>query len=481
MISFGEWAPDRANTSDPTVLAKCINAQPKVGGYGPTASLFVAPTATALPAAPRGGASGVDASGVYQAFIGTQSTIELLTSTFTYTTPGTGFNLGAGDNWSMSSYGKFMLATNRTDGVQAYDMDAGGVFAAVTDAPDARILFPAFGAVFAGDCNGVNTLLLNSAIQDHTNWTTGAAGYQRFQEGEEIVGGCEVARGVALLFQRNAIRVLVFDSQNFYNQEILAKEQGAVNPDCIVPVKGGAYIIDTDGFYFVTPGGVTPIGAGRVDEEFISRLAANGFNSVQGAYDPSRHRVLWRYQRSDVASETVFEDIIAYDTRYDRFYEIEETTTFILNMSTPGIVLDAMDGYGPLDQMVQIPLDSRHWFGGEPRLGGVDENLKFGFFDGPNLAATFETTTTENATRVHISKEKPVSDATDITIEIGQSDELSDPLTWTSGRTKQRGGLVPIRADGKNLRHRMTIAAADPTFTMARGISDVVGNGGGPK
>ncbi len=479
MTPFGYWRPDQADTSDPTILQSAINVRPKPGGYGPVPSLLVASGAEALAATPRGGFSGVTSTGIYQAFVGTATTIEKLAADFTWDTVGTPYTIAAGDNWSFTGLGKYVIATNRADGMQQYDLDLGGSFALITGAPIARITFVAFGCLFAGDCDGNNRVLKNTDYYQTTDWTGGVKQRTEFQEGGEILGGGQIDDGHALVFQRQAVRLLTFIGGSvLYRQDSLALEQGAVNPDCIVFVGRYAYYIDTDGFYRASGAGVEPIGQNKVDETFLARLAAAGLDSVQGAYDAARSRIVWRYQRSDVGSTTVFEDGIALDLHSMEFTELEETTTLIIAMATPGYSLDAMGtSFGSMDSITTIPLDSRYWFGGEPRLGALNSDFKFGFYDGPSLAATIETSTLANDNSALVTRMRVKSDADAGTVQLGYSDDLEDSLTFISAVSKTRG-TYPVRARGFNFRVRYNIPAAD-AWTFANGVSDITQASGG--
>jgi hypothetical protein len=78
----------------------------------------------------------------------------------------------------MIGYGNFLLATNTTDGMQQYNVEAGGSASLVANSYSPRFLFTAFDCVFGGNCiDGTgdrdNRLLRNSAINDYTIWTAG--------------------------------------------------------------------------------------------------------------------------------------------------------------------------------------------------------------------------------------------------------------------------------------------------------------------
>src|SRR5690606_29199001 len=110
--------------------------------------------AEALPAQPRGIFSFVTASGSYRVIAGTESSLYLMSNSGTWTEIGSGYSLPSGHDWSATQYNGFAVFTNTADGQVAYDLDAGGTFSAVTDAPKARYVFNLFGTLAALDCDG---------------------------------------------------------------------------------------------------------------------------------------------------------------------------------------------------------------------------------------------------------------------------------------------------------------------------------------
>jgi hypothetical protein len=482
---WGPYRPDAAETNtsvSPNITNATAFKDPEAGlSYGPLKGLSVPATADALPEAPRGGVSVVDRAGVYSSFIGTGSELYKLAVDFGLVSIGSGYAVPSGDNWSMAPFGNLLLATNRFDGVQEYDVEAGGTATPLAGAPVARILFPCFDCMFYGDCDGDNRLLINSAINDHANISSGGAGYQVMPDGEEIVGGRELTRGFGVLFQRNAVRSLnrVGDGR-IYTMDVLGAGVGAVNPDCIASINGAAFFIDTDGPQMVTQEGIRAIGEGKVARTFIESLAANGLTNVQAAIDPKYARVRWRYKRFDVDSDTVFQHALDYYWRLDEFVAVEDESSYILTLGTPGYDMDSIDAlYPSMDDPTMPDMDSRFWFGGEPTLGGLNADFQFGTYEGMNLAAILESGTITLANSLMLRSLKPVTDSPNSTIAIAARDALNATRAYSADEYGiQRSGVVRIRARGKNLSARQTVPAAE-IWTFARGIDDIVGQAGG--
>ncbi len=483
MIPLGPFRPDEVDTNQ-GFLENLSNASLKPDGtgvaYGPLASLLITSTATALPSTPLGTLTAVTAAGVYKNFVMTSTNIYLYNASDVPGSIGSGYNVPTGDKWSATQFGKYAIFTNTFDGMLKYDIELGGAVTAISGAPKARVVRVIFDTLFACDCDGDNKVMRNSDF-DYSNWTTGVSGYQPDPDGEAIVGVEEIVDGTAVVLQRNAIRTITRTADaSLYTQRVAAKNQGAVNPWCIVPVDGAVYFVDTNGFKRFGPGGIEPIGTNKVNQWFLNRLGAGGLNSIEGAYDQEREVVRWRY--TDGSSDTVFTDSIDFDIRLQEFIPVSEATEAIFTTATPGYTMEDLDVFGDMDSAAlnAHSLDDRFWFGGAPQLGGIDENGKLGYFAGPALAASFETSTQAMPVSGLVTSIKPLTDAANVTVQVGGSLKLSDAITYGTAASTQASGRAPVRTRGKNIRVKAAIAAAE-TWTYIRGFDDIVVRPGGQR
>ena len=212
MLPSGFYRPDLAESNFGLWL-KIRNAglfRDEVGvAYGPHPGLEVLSSAVALPSAPRGAISVVTRDGIYQNYAGTADKLFKVASDGSWTEIGSGYAVPGGDSWSMAQFGDYVYFTNRTDGVLRYSIEAGGTVDAVSGAPKARVIFLLFNTLAALDCDGNNRLMKTSKINDPTVWSGDAScTYQEFPEGEELIGGGELGQTLAVVLQRNAVRVL---------------------------------------------------------------------------------------------------------------------------------------------------------------------------------------------------------------------------------------------------------------------------------
>ena len=484
MIPIGLWHPDKAD-SNPNVCRQALNVLLIADGNGvahaPHPGLAVAPGAAALPADPKGGTSIVNSTGSYSCVVGTATALYRLQADYTWTTLATGYAVPDGDRWSFTRHGAYLIATNVTNGMLEHDVDAATAPVAVTGAPKARFIFNWLDSIFALDCDGDNRLMRYSAQALRTEWRTKGAGSQSFYEGEELICGTALSRDLAIIWQRNQITLLtrLNDGARFASTP-LYKERGCVNAAAMCSVDGRAFFLDTDGFYMIGPdGGLNNIGQDKVSRTFLARLSSEGMNTVEAAVDKVNNRIVWRYRRQDVVSATIFDDAIAFNYLLGEWSEIEEQTTAIFSMASPAYTLDAMASFGPLDS-ITIPLDSRFWAGGEPRLAALDEARKFAFFDGANLASVSETGTTVFPQSMLVTSLTKDSDSLSGRVKVGARQHLAAAITWKDGVLMQPSGRFPVRARGKciSLQH---VTDAGESWSYFRGFDNLVAAPGGPR
>lgn len=480
---WGKWRPDVVGPNMPFcavadgVIPQQAGLSPygaPLVGYGPFPSLVVPGTATPLSAAPRGNISLTLNDGTYDVFFATATTIEQLSSTFTFSSIETGRSVTSGDDVSFAHFGSFLLNTDTTDGLKAYNVQTPAGNNAVSGAPSSpRTLFICNNVVFLLDINGNNKAWANSAIGDHTEYVLRGANSGVFSDGEALICGVDLKNGSGLIFQQHAMRLIQFGSgatPALFSIVKAADGRGSVGERSVVSFDGMVFFLDTDGFYkFDLSSGNTPIGAEKVNRWFFSQVDSSKLATVQASIDPTRKIVSWAFFSLGNSSTTVRDRILNYDWQLDEWSTATVNTSSVTRIATPGYVLDGMDGFGTLDQMIQIPLDDRFWQGGQPVFAGLDGSFNFGTFSGPAIAATLQSTTTNNPFSALENEITPISDNANSKILLGVQDKVSDPITWKSARARSRGGRVKLRGHGLNITFQETHAAGD-TWTFTNGV-----------
>lgn len=489
MIPFGPFEPDKMETRGGIAMV-AENVLPLPEGYGPFPGLSSVSGSTALSAAPRGLITVVLRAGDYKVYGFTESTLESLGTDFTWSTVDTGYSCTSGDDWSSVHFGNQLLYTNTTDGLYAYDLEAGGTPSSISAAGDPREVFTASNVVIGLDCldrssTRDNRLIRNSAFGDHTNWSTNGADYQPLEDGEELIAGKDLKNGAAVIFQKNAMRLMQFGNAGggaVYSLQKIADGRGSVGARSVVSFDGVVYWLATNGFWkFSLGGGLVPIGSGKIDEWFFDHVDDSDLSGVQGSVDPTRKIVWWRWPSSSITSSEVFDDMIGYSWAYDRWVTAKVQTTYLSRIATPGYDLATADAaFSTLDGAPDLPVGDRFWQGGQATFAALDENRKYAPFGGDALAATIETHTINQPTSGLMSSLTPLTDADNGTVQVGIKDALKGDLKWKKAISIQPSGRCPVRARGKNMRFRLNVAAAE-SWTYAKGVDHFDATRGGPR
>ncbi len=483
---FGPLAPDRGDAA-PGFCMRANGVLPLIEGYGPAPSLATPAGATALGADPRGLLSFVEAAGAWDAIAFTAGDWYKLASDYSWTSLGGTFNCTDGDDWSSLQFGKYALGTNTTDGLQAYDIESGSSFTAIADAGDPRFVFSCANFIIGLDCldstgNRNNQLIKTSGFNDHTNWTSDGADNQPLPDGGELRFGADLKNNTALILQERAVRLMPFGDVGggaMFGLQKISDGVGTVGAKSCVPFDGAVYWLATDGFARFGPAGLERIGAGLVDNWFLGRVDQSRFTSVQGAVDPFRKIIWWRYPTNDTVSDTVFDDLIGFSWQFNRWVTASVSTAYLSRIATPGYTLDDMDSFGPLDS-IDIALDSRFWSGGQPVFAALDGDYKFATFTGASQAAQITGATINSPVTSLIGWATPIDDAPNSTLELRGRDKLADDTAYKTAASKVRNGAVPLRGRGMNINFRWNNAAGED-WTYVKGVDHIRSASGGPK
>lgn len=485
---FTALAPDDTEASTSTQVAN--NVLPLREGYGPMKGPAVSDDATALASAPKGVKSLVKRDGNWKVFAGTETDWYELDSSFAFGSGlGGSFSLTAGDHWSFEHYGSYLLGTNTTDGLQAYNVEVPAGFTAISDAGRPKEIFACANTLVALDCedNGGtrdNRLIRNSAINDHTNWKTRGADYQPLEDGGALVVGRDMTGNAAFIGQARAIRIMQFGAAPggaLYSLTKMVDGIGPVSARGTVVWGGSCYFPATDGFcrYPFGANDVERIGAAFIDEWWLGLVDQSRMSFTQAAIDP-RNKIVWfRWKRSSGASDDIFEDLLGYSWQWKKWVMATVQTSYFCQIATPGLGLEDVDAFGDLDTL-PISLDDRFFQGGQPVFCILNGDYKFAPLSGSNLAATIRTFTASNPVSGLVGWATPISDADDLTLALGVKDDIADALSWKAAAAKVASGRVPLRGRGMHIAFEMAIPAAS-TWTYAKGIDHVRAASGGPR
>lgn len=485
---YGVLAPDQTVLA-PGLMLQADGVQPLADGFGPFPSLSVASTATALSGAPRGLFGYQTADGTWAIVGFTASAAELKLSDDTWSTIDSGLTTTAGDDWCAGRFGTKLLYSNTTQGMRAYDVEAGGAAAAVAAANAPRWFFECGNILFYLDCLDSagarnNRLIRSTAFSDHTNTTTKGADYQALESGGALIWGGKLSDTTGFILQQRAARVIQVGNVGnaLWGIQSVFEEFGAVGAKSVVSFNGAVFWLATDGFrMFTLGGGPQQIGAGFIDQWFLDRVDQSDMSLVQGSIDPFRKNVMWRWKRAANSSTTVFEDIIGYNWQFKKWFTLTLQTTYLGFSAQTAATWDAYDATATWDGLGDhVIWDSRLLQGGQPIFGAMNSAFKFGYFTGGNMAATLETAINPSPVSTLIAFARPEDDSPDGTLELGVRDALDDATTWKAGVAKQTSGRVPVRGRGKYIQFRRNITASS-SWKLAKGVDNVQAAASGPR
>lgn len=478
------YVPDRGEYGSPVVTADGV--LPTIDGYAPFPSLYVAPTADALPSAPRGVFSLVLNSGNWQAYEFTASALYQLQSDWTLTLIDNGYACPTGYDWSALHFGTKLLFTNTVDGLNSYDVEAGGAVSAIAAAGDPAFIFSCSNFIVALNCldsTGARDIRLikTSGFNDQTNWVSDGADYQELSDGEQLYCGFDLKNNTALLVQARALVLMQFGAAAGGAQFSLSKiadGKGAVGAKACCSFDGMVFMLSTDDFYrFDLANGLQPIGADQVARTFLASIDQTQFNLVQCAANPQNKTVIWRYKRTIDNSTTVSEVAIGYEWHLGRWFTITEQTSYLARLATVAVTYDAASG--TYDSQT-LTYDDLFWSGAAPLFGALDEDFKFGVFTGEPLAGTITTRVANAPFSGLMQWITPINDCPTMTLELGVKDSLDDSISWKTAASKGDNGAVALDGRGLNVQFRSNFPAA-ATWSYAKGLDHLSASRQGPR
>lgn len=476
MKALGPWEPDISDL-DTETLDIARNTYPGINSWLPAAGPVV--WSEALPSAPRGFFYAQRTDGTYDTFVGTATKLYKFNSASLEFDDvsrllGGDYAVPENDYWSFTQYGQRLIAGNLQDTPQYIDIDTGTNFAALPNAPVARFWTVMEDRLIAS-CLATNSEAIKwSDVNDSENWTptTGGslAGDQEFPDHGAVQGVFPHA-GVVMLERGLRSIIPTYDTSSFRFPE-LTSQKGTVAPYATVELGNTIFWLSDDDFYFGNAESQRGLGAKRFAAYFFEQLNLNRIYQMYATFDPFATRVMWAYPTGD----TDYNDrIIGIDWSLDRAFEMEIDTYVLGRLARPGYTLEALEtvlGYATLAD-VPVPFGSRTFMGGQPLFARIGTDFKLASFEGPNLAATFETGTLFLGAPKRARLRKAWSyvegaGGDDVTLQVASMNKLSQTPTYGSAVSQQAQGHYPLNDDGKFHKLKFVIPA-EKTWKHAKG------------
>lgn len=422
-------------------------------------------------------------------------TIGVDTSSYTaYSSAGTAqkelfYSVAAGETWQFTVSDQRVIACNINGNIQTLLMGTDTQFKDLSaTAPKARYCAMVRDFLMVANTtdasNGARPQRVWwSAIADPTNWPTigSATAIQVQSDSQDLLGeggwiqglaGGLVNADVGIFQERRLWRGQYVGSQGgIFSFQMVDAGRGCAAPGSIVQAGGVAFFLSDSGFCAFDGANVVPIGDQKIDHFFYSDVDKGNLSRITSACAPEDQLVYWAYPGQGSSGGTP-NRLLVYHYMRQRFTLIDSINTeYLLKGLTFGYTLDQLNPFGTLETL-PFSLDSRAWTGGRLALGAFDTNHKFGYFQGPAIACTMDTTETalNEDGMAYVNRVWPLVDATAAQVQVGYRNRLADSVQWTpaasiSGTT----GSASVRATGMYHRARVTIPAS-AVWSQGQGV-----------
>lgn len=470
-IPFGEFAPDLA-PFNPGATEVAKNVLPQADGFAP----YPSPSAytSALAGAPKGSLAVKAPDGTVETFAATTDELYKLNKTtlaFDDVGRASAYTGANADGWDFTGFGDRVIAVNINDDTQYYDIGTSSTFDDLAGSPP-----KAKGAATVGDfvvlyaLSGELNALRWCDINDTETWGLGQglADKQVFPDGGEVMHVAPFPGG-AIVVQQTKIRRMTFlpGDPLVFRFDVIEPERGAVSRHSCVQVGTRVYFLAPDGFYVIGPSSeAQPIGAQKVDRFFLSDADPASIPKIDGAYDPIRRIIVWRYAQT---TQSYTDMALCYHWQLNKWSQLAGVTMYgMLKTETANTTLEALDAiYGNLDA-IPVSLDSSIFAGGTPVFACFDENLKMAFFQGDNLEATVETADLPlgNGLETFVRSWRPVVDAPTVYGRVATRKGYAGTRTWKSEKAMRASGRVTANARGYLHRFRVRIPEGESWDTV---------------
>jgi hypothetical protein len=486
LLPWGEYRPD-VSDYEGQATKNVLNVIPRGDGYGPFPSFSA--YATALPAACRGGFYALKSSagvGSVITFAGTSTKLYMLNNTdYTWTDVSLGAStysaLSSTAQWQFAQFGNLVFATQANAVLQVFDLSSSIAFANCGGSPPQAAYISVVGRFLV-----LSGLLSNpyriqwSGLNATTTWSSGtnSSDYQDFPDGGIVRG---VAGGeYGIIFQDQAIRRMSYvpGSPIIFQIDRITQDKGLYAPNSIIRAGEKMFFYAGQGFHKIEPGGVPEqIGREKVDRTFLADLDKGNLQLFMGVADPRSTRIYWAY-KSVSGTAGLYDKLLGYDFLLDRFFPVMATGEYLLGISQTGLTLENLDSISSSLDALTLSLDA-YATAVQPEIAQFSGSHVLGFFRGPNLEATIESSeqgTDEN--RITIRGFRPVTDAGALYGSVSYRDTPSAAASaGTEVLVNARTGRCDVRRDTRYSRFKVRIPSGT-TWTFCAGLVPDLTTGG---
>lgn len=474
-ILFANYEPDRGTASGAGQIAKGVLSAS--GRYVPLKGLAVYRSGSALNDYCLGGAGFYDTTGQPAVFVGDAGKLyKLVAKVITDVSKSGGYAADPDWQWSFEQFGNNIMAAARGVTLQRYVIGSSSVFADVSGAPTAEVVFRVRSHLFACSGRTVNW----SAFNDVTDWTpdpaTQAGNTTVGQDAGIIVAGIGGEQG-ALFQERGIVRIAYTGGDTVWQLDEVEGGRGACSPASVRRWGRGAFVCAEDGFYFWDGMQANPIGQDKVDRTFASDLNYAFRGRVTSAIDTESKSWMVAYPGG---SSTHANKVLIYSWADNRWTHDEIDIQALFELPREGVSADdsagiiAIAGTDIADD-ITLSADSPAWRESRRTWVCVDTTRTVKTFTGTNRGGTLDTGEVSPVPggQTYVSEILPLTDAEpgDVSAEVyAKQYRLGETAQLVDASDMNEAGICDVRAEGRFLKARVKIRAG-ATWTEAVGIS----------
>jgi hypothetical protein len=480
-INIGPWLPDTPDFERQGSL-EALNVTPGPSSYRPFASF--AALSNALTARCQGAFFARKSDGTGVIFAGDATKLYQLSSiTFSDVsrTVGGAYACPADGMWSFVQFGGYVYAFNGIDAPQQFAVDSDTNFSAMSGSPPTATYAAVVGDfVMTGNQSSARQRMQWGPINNSGSWAQSQvtmADQQDLPDGGRIQGIVGFDQSATILQEFCIRRCAFIGTPLVFQFGKIADNVGATIPGSIAAYKERIFFCDRSGFYMILWGSqIVPIGEGMVNRWFWdSNLDQTLLVRVTAAVDPVNN--LYAVAFADKTNSGNLNHILLYHWPTGRWAHVQPGDMDMIwaGATQSGFTIEQLDAlYGTIENM-PFPWDSVVWTGVARRLiSGFDTTHKLGYFSGPNLAATVDTTEAQiiPGKIAFVRSARPMVDTASATLAVGTRNRQGDSRSYGTDMAIDAYGNCKFRSRARYHVGRIKTAAG-ASWNHIQGIDQI--------
>lgn len=473
-IPFGAWTPDRPDLENACTEAR--NVYPTAGVYGPFAG------ATGTGDTVTGSVKGArmfrrsDTTAVIAGGTGTDLFVRTSSGV---TASSLGLTVDADSYWRFERFGDYVFAVAvGEDTHYLTDVDSDTSWSAAPGSiPQARCIAQFNEFLVLGNVNDGTSYPYRVQWSQFNNPTGSWAADSATQAGsidlEERYGAVVAlaATRVPVVFQEYGVTQLAYVGPPYVwrgaREGYIERERGAVSTGAVIPVGDVAFFCAHDGFSVTDGSSVQPIGAGAVNDWFLSEVSDANLFRIKGGVNWDQRCVLWAFP-SAAGGGTTLDRLLIYSWQERRWSYAVLTVDVLVESRVDAVTLEDLDALYPsgLDS-IPISLDSAQFLPRGRRFAAwtpSGSNSELSTLDGDFLEARIEGGEFQPmpGQRVFVGGAYPLIENADesTTMRMGyRAQGKGSTVMYTSATSPGPAGFCPQRVDSRYVRPSMIVPA----------------------